>query len=90
VRLVIANSANAEINQGLAELIKEAFSIRNQLPSGSADSIEAMSARLGMNRAASLRLFDSLISLPTSFALSSQAAPHRTNADPALPHPGAQ
>src|SRR5437867_7072954 len=34
----------------LAELIKEAFSIRNQLLSGSDDSIEAMSARLGMNK----------------------------------------
>jgi len=39
-----------EINQGLVELIKEAFSIRNQLLSGSDDSIEAMSARLGMNK----------------------------------------
>jgi site-specific DNA recombinase len=49
-RLVIANGANAEVNQGLVELIKEAFSIRNQLLSGSHDSIEAMSARLGMNK----------------------------------------
>jgi site-specific DNA recombinase len=49
-RLVIANGASAEINQGLGELIKEAFSIRNQLLSGSDDSIEAMSARLGMNK----------------------------------------
>jgi hypothetical protein len=32
------------------ELIKEAFSIRSQLLSGSDDSIEAMSARLGMNK----------------------------------------
>jgi site-specific DNA recombinase len=31
-------------------LIKEAFSIRNRLFSGSDDSIEAMSARLGMNK----------------------------------------
>jgi hypothetical protein len=31
-RLVIANGANAEVNQGIAKLIKEAFSIRNQLP----------------------------------------------------------
>jgi site-specific DNA recombinase len=31
-------------------LIKEAFSIQNQLLSGSDDSIEAMSARLGMNK----------------------------------------
>src|SRR5438046_9991772 len=49
-RLVIANGANAEVNQGIAKLIKEAFSIRNQLLSGSDDSIEAMSARLGMNK----------------------------------------
>jgi hypothetical protein len=44
--LVIANGASAEINQGLVKLIKEAFAIRNQLLSGSDDSIEAMSARL--------------------------------------------
>jgi site-specific DNA recombinase len=49
-RLIIANGANAEVNQGLVELIKEAFAIRNQLLSGSDDSIEAMSARLGMNK----------------------------------------
>jgi site-specific DNA recombinase len=49
-RLIIANGINAEINQGIAELIKEAFAIRNQLISGSDDSIEAMSARLGMNK----------------------------------------
>jgi len=49
-RLVIANGASAEVNQGIIELIKEAFSIRNQLLSGSDDSIEAMSARLGMNK----------------------------------------
>jgi site-specific DNA recombinase len=49
-RLVIANGATAEINQAILELIKEAFSIRNQLLSGSHDCIEAMSARLGMNK----------------------------------------
>jgi site-specific DNA recombinase len=49
-RLIIANGANAEVNQALVELIKEAFAIRNQLLSGSDDSIEAMSARLGMNK----------------------------------------
>jgi hypothetical protein len=49
-RLIIANGANAEINQGIAELIKEAFSIRNRLLSGADDSIEAMSAPLGMNK----------------------------------------
>ena len=49
-RLVIVNGATAEVNQGLVELIKQAFSIRSQLLSGSDDSIEAMSARLGMNK----------------------------------------
>jgi len=49
-RLVIASGANAEVNQGLVELIKEAFAIRNQLLSGSDDSIEAMSARAGINK----------------------------------------
>ena len=49
-RLIIANGAKAEVNQGLVELIKEAFSIRNQLFSGSDDTIEAMSARLGTNK----------------------------------------
>jgi hypothetical protein len=49
-RLIVANGASAEINQGLVELIKEAFSIRNQLLSGSDDSIEAMSARIGTNK----------------------------------------
>jgi site-specific DNA recombinase len=49
-RLVIANGAEAEVNAGLVELIKEAFAIRNQLLSGSDDSIEAMSGRLGMNK----------------------------------------
>src|SRR5262249_22289949 len=48
--LVIANGANGEVSQGLVELIKEAFSIRNQLFSGLDDSIEAMSARLGTNK----------------------------------------
>ena len=49
-RLIIANGANAEVNQGIAELLKEAFAIRNQLLSGSDDSFEAMSARIGMNK----------------------------------------
>jgi site-specific DNA recombinase len=49
-RLVIANGAEAEVNEGLVELIQEAFVIRNQLLSGSDDSIEAMSGRLGMNK----------------------------------------
>ena len=50
-RLVIENGDEAEVNAGLVELIKEAFAIRNQLLSGSDDSIEAMSGRLGMNMA---------------------------------------
>ena len=50
-RLVIGNGAEAEVNAGLVELIKEAFAIRNQLLSGSHDSsIEAMSGRLEMNK----------------------------------------
>src|SRR5262249_59014616 len=50
MRLVMANGANAEVNQAMLELITEAFSIRNQLLSGSDDSVEAMSARIGMNK----------------------------------------
>ena len=49
-RLVIANGAEAEVNAGLVELIKGAFAIRIQILSGSDDSIEAMSGRLGMNK----------------------------------------
>jgi hypothetical protein len=49
-RLVIGNGAETEVNAGLVELIKEAFAIRNQFLSGSHDSIEAMSGRLGMNK----------------------------------------
>jgi site-specific DNA recombinase len=49
-RLVIANGAGVELNQGVIALIKEAFAIRNQLLLGSDDSIEAMSARIGMNK----------------------------------------
>ena len=49
-RLVIGNGAETEVNAGLVELIKEAFAIRNQLLSGSHDSIEAMSGRLKMNK----------------------------------------
>ena len=39
-----------EVNAGLVALIKDAFTTRIQLLSGSDDSIEAMSARLGMNK----------------------------------------
>jgi site-specific DNA recombinase len=49
-RLVIQNGVEAEINEGLVALIKEAFAIRNQLLSGSDDSIESMSGRLTMNK----------------------------------------
>ena len=49
-RLVIRNGAETEVNAGLVELIKQAFTIRNQFLSGSHDSIEAMSGRLGMNK----------------------------------------
>ena len=49
-RLVIANGAEVEVNAGLVELIKDAFTIRIQLLSGSDASIEAMSGRLGMNK----------------------------------------
>ena len=49
-RLVIGNGAETEVNAGLVGLIKEAFTIRNQFLSGSHDSIEAMSGRLGMNK----------------------------------------
>ncbi|MGA7384772.1 MAG: recombinase family protein, partial [Methylocella sp.] len=49
-RLVIGNGAETEVNAGLVELIKEAFAIRNHFLSGSHDSIEAMSGRLGMNK----------------------------------------
>ena len=49
-RLVIANGAEAEVNAGLVELIKDAFTIRIQLLSGSDDSIEAMTERLGMGK----------------------------------------
>ncbi len=44
------NGAETEVNAGLVELIKEAFTIRNQFLSGPHDSIEAMSGRLGMNK----------------------------------------
>jgi site-specific DNA recombinase len=50
-RLVIENGVEAEVNASLVELIKEAFTIRNQFLSGLDDSIEAMSGRLGSNQA---------------------------------------
>jgi site-specific DNA recombinase len=55
-RLINRNGAAAEVNESLIELIKEAFTIRNQLLSGSDDSIEAMTERLrtGKGRLTSL------------------------------------
>ena len=49
-RLVITNGAEAEVNAGLVELIREAFAIRNLLLSGTDGSIESMSGRVGMNK----------------------------------------
>jgi hypothetical protein len=49
-RLVIENGAGDEVNAGLAAIISEAFSIRNQLLSGSDDSVEAMTERLGIGK----------------------------------------
>ena len=42
--------AETEVNEGLVELINEAFVIRNRLLSGLDDSIEAMSERVGRNK----------------------------------------
>jgi site-specific DNA recombinase len=72
-RLIIAKGANAEVNQGLVELIKEAFAIRNQLLSGSDDSIEAMSARIGSNKFRLTSLIRLSYLAPASFALFSRA-----------------
>jgi hypothetical protein len=47
---VIDPKTSIQAPAGLVEMIKEAFAIRNQLLSGSHDSIEAMSGRLGMNK----------------------------------------
>jgi len=80
-RLVIANGATAEVNQGLVELLKEAFSIRNRLLSGSDDSIEAMSARLGMNKFRLTSLVR-LLSLSRRRSRSScRTTSHRANTD---------
>ena len=50
-RLVIENGAGIEANEDLVALTREAFAIRNRFLSGPDDSIEAMSGRLGMNKA---------------------------------------
>jgi hypothetical protein len=49
-RLVIENGAEAEVNAGLAAMIGEAFAIRTRLLSGSDDSIEVMTERLGIGK----------------------------------------
>jgi site-specific DNA recombinase len=49
-RLIIENGAEVGVNAGLAGLIAEAFRIRSQLLSGSDDSIEAMTERLGTGK----------------------------------------
>jgi hypothetical protein len=54
-------------------MITEAFAIRNQLLSGSDDSIEAMTERLEWARGASPRCFDCPTWLLTSCARSSRA-----------------
>jgi site-specific DNA recombinase len=72
-RLVLTNGAETAVNQGIVELIKEAFAVRNQLLSGSDDSIEAMSARLGMNKG---RL-TSLVRLSLPCAGNCQRSPSR-------------
>jgi site-specific DNA recombinase len=68
-RLIIASGTNAEVNQDLIKLIQEAFAIRNQLLSGSDDSIEAMSARFGMNKFRLTSLVRLSYLSPASFAL---------------------
>jgi site-specific DNA recombinase len=50
-RLIIEDGAGAEVNPDLVALLREAFSLRDQLMSGSEESIESMSRRLGMNKA---------------------------------------
>jgi site-specific DNA recombinase len=47
-RLVIAEDGGVEVNAGLVRLVRDALAARNSLLSGSDDSIEAMTARLGM------------------------------------------
>src|ERR1700745_4189585 len=84
-RLIIANGAYAEVNQGIVELIKEAFAIRNQLLSGSDDSIEAMSARIGMNKFPPHFACSAPLSRSRHHSRSSCGpASHRAHADPAF------
>jgi hypothetical protein len=72
MRLVIENGAYAEVSPGLVAMITEAFAIRNQLLSGSEDSIEAMSRRIGMNKCRLSPSFNFLTSrrkVPSQFVL---------------------
>jgi DNA invertase Pin-like site-specific DNA recombinase len=48
-RLVIAGSDEAEVNAGLVALMRDALAVRHSLLSGSDDSIEAMTVRLGVS-----------------------------------------
>src|SRR5207302_7063742 len=84
-RLVIANGAEAEVNAGLVELINDAFTIRIQLLSGSDDSIEAMSGRLGMNKCRLTSLIRlSYLAPDIVRALLEGPSADRTHADTAL------
>ena len=49
-RLVIGDGAQAEVDTGVVRLIARAFAVRNQLLSGSEDSIETMTERLGAGK----------------------------------------
>ena len=50
-RLIVENGSAPESNNGIVNLLKEAFNIRAKLLSGTSDdSIEAMSQRLGINK----------------------------------------
>ena len=50
VRLVIEGASTAEADPGLVKLLQESFALRDQLLSGSDDSIETMSKRLGLSK----------------------------------------
>ena len=49
-RLIIGDNAPAEVDAGVVHLIAKAFAVRNQLLSGSEDSIETMTERLGAGK----------------------------------------
>ncbi len=50
VRLVIKGASTAQVDPGLAKLLRESFALRDQLLSGGEDSIETMSKRLGLSK----------------------------------------